>query len=83
IFLIRKKGIVSPFRVWGHPVLPALFILFCIFYLGTTLWHDIASYAAGKQPVVHSLLGLLITTAGIPLYIFYHRRWRKDANSNT
>ncbi len=75
IFLMRKKMPEEPrpYRIWGYPWVPILFIAFSGFYLVSTIWNDIANYLAGRQPLINSLLGLLITAMGLPLYFYYRK----------
>lgn len=79
IFMLRKsmREKERPYRIWGHPVITLLFIGFTAFYLVTTLYNDITNYMANRQPVINSLLGILITAAGIPFY-FYYRKKKRD-----
>lgn len=76
IFILRKKrkDIARPYVAWGYPLLPLLFILFSVFYLVITVWNDISNYLDHKQPVINSLLGLLLTAAGIPLYFYFRKK---------
>jgi APA family basic amino acid/polyamine antiporter len=78
IFLLRRKtkGTALPYKSFGYPVLPLLFILFSTFYLVVTVWNDISNYINHRQPVINSLLGLLLTAAGIPLYFYLRRKVR-------
>jgi basic amino acid/polyamine antiporter, APA family len=76
LFILRKKypGMERPYKTWGYPVVPALFIIFSAFYLFLTVQSDVRNYLAGTQPVINSVLGLFITAIGIPL--FYYYKWR-------
>lgn len=76
IFMLRIKQpqIERPYRIWGHPVVTILFIVFSAYYLGSTIYNDITNYLAGRQPVINSMLGLLLTGLGIPLYFYYKRK---------
>ncbi|MFT4024103.1 MAG: amino acid permease [Flavihumibacter sp.] len=67
VFVLRKKypDHPRPYKVPGYPLLPAIFVLFTLFFLVMTLYQDITSYNAGKVPVINSLLGILITVAGL------------------
>jgi APA family basic amino acid/polyamine antiporter len=80
IILLRKKmpDAQRPYRMWGYPVVPVLFIGFTLFYLITTIRNDISNYSAGKAPVINSLLGILITALGLPLYFYFRSRNKKD-----
>ncbi len=75
IFVLRKKmpDQPRPYRVWGFPWLPLLFILFAAFYVVSTIWNDINNYISGETPVINSLLGVAITALGIPLYWYFKR----------
>lgn len=76
IFMLRKKipGESRPYKIWGYPLVPILFVVFSAFYLATTIWSDISNYINGRQPVINSMLGLLITALGIPLYFYYRKK---------
>lgn len=79
IILLRRKipDAPRPYRMWGYPVVPLLFILFTLFYLFTTVRNDVINYITGKTPVINSLLGILITAAGLPLYYYFRNRSKK------
>jgi APA family basic amino acid/polyamine antiporter len=76
VFILRKKmpGVERPYRVKGYPILPGVFILFTGFYLATTVYNDIDNYARGKVPFINSVLGMLLTAIGIPLYYYFKRK---------
>lgn len=80
IFILRHKfpALERPYKVPGYPVLPAVFILFSSFYLFYTVANDISSYIHHRQPIVNSVLGLMLTAAGIPMFFFFKRK-RKTA----
>ncbi len=75
-FVLRRKmrDSIRPYRCWGYPVIPVLFIAFAAFYVVSTVWNDILLYQQGKAPVINSLLGLLLTASGAPLYVYFKRR---------
>jgi APA family basic amino acid/polyamine antiporter len=76
LFILRRKlpDHPRPYKAWGYPLVPLLFIAFAAFYVVSTIWNDISLYAAGKTPVINSLLGLLITALGIPLYVYFRKK---------
>lgn len=80
VFILRKKMPTAnrPYRVWGYPWLPLIFIAFSVFYFVFTLYNDISNFLAGRSPIINSLFGLLLTATGIPLY-FYLQRKQKSA----
>jgi APA family basic amino acid/polyamine antiporter len=79
IFILRKKMADKerPYRIVGHPVSTLLFIAFTAFFLVSTVYNDVTNYLNDKQPVVNSVLGMVITAVGIPLY-FYFRKKKKS-----
>lgn len=78
VFILRKKmpHHPRPYKVWGYPVVPLLFIAFAAFYVVSTVWNDITRYMAGEVPVVNSLLGLAIIAPGVPLYLYFKKATR-------
>jgi APA family basic amino acid/polyamine antiporter len=76
VFLLRKKmpGLPRPYKIWGYPVVPILFIAFSAFYLITTVWNDVTNYLNDRQPVINSVLGLVITALGVPLYYYFKKK---------
>jgi basic amino acid/polyamine antiporter, APA family len=80
IFVLRKKmpNAHRPYKVWGYPIVPAIFVIFTTFFLVGTLVTDIQLYNAGKTHVINSLLGLLLTAVGIPLYWYFGKRERNE-----
>ena len=76
LFILRKKmkDHPRPYKVWGYPVVPALFILFTVFYLCLTVYNDVKNYSEGKSPIINSLLGLGLTLLGVPFYFYFKRK---------
>jgi APA family basic amino acid/polyamine antiporter len=76
IFILRKKmpDAERPYKVWGYPIIPVLFILFAAYYIFTTLYNDISNYLDGKVPIINSVFGLVLTAIGIPLYWYFKRK---------
>ena len=76
IFVLRRKYPKAnrPYRVWGYPFVPAIFVGFTVFFLVATLVNDVQSYLDGKSAIINSLLGLLLTGLGIPLYWYFRKR---------
>ena len=65
VFILRYKmpDAPRPYKAWGYPVVPGLFILFCVFLVVITL--------IGKPR--EALLGLGLMLTGVPFYFY----WRK------
>ena len=65
IFRRREPDAVRPYRVWGYPIVPALFVLASAILL----------YYTFTDNLLNSALGCLVILAGIP--VFYHFRRRR------
>ena len=69
LFVLRKKsGIVRGYRIWGYPVIPALFI--------------ISSFAIVVNQIIsdpkESLFGLSLVLIGLPVYYLWSKRKRRE-----
>jgi APA family basic amino acid/polyamine antiporter len=78
LFILRKKMPMAerPYKAWGYPLVPVIFILFTAMYIGTTLYNDIDNYVNGKSPIINSVFGLLLTATGIPLYFYFKKKYK-------
>ena len=76
IFILRRKmpHAERPYRAFGYPWLPALFVLFTAFYFVMTLYTDISNYISGKTAFINSVYGLALTVMGVPLYFYFRRK---------
>ena len=70
IFILRKKlkEVERPYKVWGYPLVPAVFVIFTFVFLCSTFYTDVKNYANGTSPFINSLFGVLLTIIGIPIY---------------
>jgi len=66
IFILRRRfpDAVRPYRVWGYPMVPALFLLVTVYLLINTFVATPGRAIAG--------IGLII--AGLPVYQYFNRR---------
>ena len=81
VIVLRRKmpDHERPYKVWGYPVVPVLFIAFAMVYVVFTLYSDIANYR-GRAPLINSLMGLVLVAAGIPGYLFWKKRKTREAS---
>ncbi len=76
VFILRKrmKTFLRSYKVWGYPVVPLLFVLFVAFFLCSTVYTDVVNYNKGTAPVINSVLGIIITCTGIPVYLLSKKK---------
>jgi len=76
VFILRKKmkHTHRAYKVWGYPLVPLIFVLFTGFFLVSTLYNDINNYLNGRHPVINSVLGILITLTGLPIYYLSRKK---------
>lgn len=69
VFILRRKmpDAHRPYKVWGYPVVPAIFILFCIGLIFNTI---------ATRPR-EAAIGMILILTGIPVYFFLQRRYSK------
>jgi len=60
----RMPDAKRPYKVWGYPVIPALYILFCAGLV-------INTFIARPR---EAIIGLTLILAGIPAYIFFKKK---------
>ena len=66
VFVLRKKwpDVHRPYKAWGYPVVPVLFLGVATFLILNTL------YTSPAQ----SFIGLALIAAGLPVFAYYARR---------
>jgi APA family basic amino acid/polyamine antiporter len=64
VFRWREPNAVRPYRTWGYPVVPALFVLTTVYLIATT----VINYPR------RSIAGLAIIAAGLPVYFYFSRK---------
>ena len=75
----KMKNEERPYKVWGYPIVPILFILFGAYFLYLTVYNDVNNYLLGKSAFINSLFGLALTAAGVPLYWYFKGKRRGQA----
>jgi basic amino acid/polyamine antiporter, APA family len=68
VFVFRRRlpDAARPYRTWGYPVVPALFVLVTIYLIVFTI----------KNAPLQSLIGLGIIAMGLPVYWYFARKSR-------
>ena len=71
VFILRRKmpDAHRPYKVWGYPMVPAIFIIFCIGLILNTI------IARPREAAI----GMTLILAGIPVYLYLQWKYsRKD-----
>jgi APA family basic amino acid/polyamine antiporter len=63
LIIMKQKGIITK-KIIGYPVIPAVFILFCVVLVSNAL------YSTTEE----SLVGLLFLASSIPLYFYLQKK---------
>jgi len=73
VFMLRRTEPQTPrpYRTWGYPAVPALFLVAAAVLL----------YYTFTENIRNSVWGLVVIAAGVPIYVYFARR--KKAESGT
>ena len=63
----RQPDVERPYRVWGYPYVPGLFMLVTVFLLINTVW----------ATPYRALSGIGLIIVGLPLFEYFSRRAKK------
>ena len=71
VMVLRKRepDLPRPYRTWGYPVTPVLFILFAVYLVGDSFVHT----------PVESAIGVGIVLLGVPAFFYWRRRGARGA----
>jgi APA family basic amino acid/polyamine antiporter len=66
VFVLRRRepDLPRPYRTWGYPLVPAIFVILAVCLLGNTFWQERAD----------SMWGVVLVGSGIPAY-FIWKAW--------
>jgi basic amino acid/polyamine antiporter, APA family len=64
VFRVREPDVVRPYKTWGYPIVPALFIVAAAVLLYYTFTDNLRN----------SFAGVVIILAGIPVYWYFAKR---------
>ena len=69
VFILRRKmpDAHRPYKVWGYPFVPAIFILFCIGLFFNTI------VARPREAAI----GVILILSGIPVFFYLQRKYSK------
>jgi APA family basic amino acid/polyamine antiporter len=72
VFILRRKrpDLPRPYKTWGYPVTPLLFVLCALFISLNSLITQFQS----------AMFGLIVIVAGIPAYLYWKREISKASN---
>jgi len=76
VFILRRKmpDVHRPYKVWGYPVVPAIFIVFCIGLFINTI---------ATRPR-EAAIGMILILSGIPVYFWLQRKhFKNEVDSDT
>ena len=67
VFVLRRKmpEAKRPYKVWGYPVVPAIFIIFCMYLFFNTII---------TRPR-EAAIGMILILSGIPVYFLLQRKY--------
>lgn len=71
VMRIREPNLERPYKVWGYPVIPAIFVIFCVALTINTI-------AARPR---EAAIGLSLIALGVPFYFLFRRMNRKQTSS--
>jgi len=69
VIILRRKmpDAYRPYKVWGYPVVPAIFIIFCIYLIFNTVI---------TRPR-EAAIGMILILSGIPVFLLLRRKYSK------
>ena len=70
VFVLRKKmpDVHRPYRVWGYPIVPAIFVVFSLLFLINSIISDTQDAAMGS----------ILILSGLPIYFYWKYHDRKN-----
>jgi APA family basic amino acid/polyamine antiporter len=67
VFILRKtmKDVVRPYKAWGYPIVPAIYVIFCALFLVNTF------YSRPREAVI----GMILMLTGVPVYFWLKKKY--------
>lgn len=77
VFILRKKMPEGhrPYKVWGYPYIPAIFVVFAMLFVILTLKNDIENYMSGQSHIINSIFGIFLVLSGTPFYFYFKKKY--------
>lgn len=74
VFVLRKKmpDTPRPYKVWGYPILPALFVIFSFFFLVNTVVSN----------TENAMMGFILIFIGVPFYFYWKKKNKNFGKSS-
>jgi APA family basic amino acid/polyamine antiporter len=69
IMRIKRPDLHRPYKAWGYPIVPGLFILFCVGFIFNTI--ITRPREAG--------IGLVLIAIGVPFYFYFKKKYKIEA----
>jgi APA family basic amino acid/polyamine antiporter len=67
VMRIKEPNLERPYRTWGYPVIPAVYVLFCVALVINTIV---------TQPR-EAIIGISLVASGIPLFFYFRKNMEK------
>ncbi len=64
VMRVREPNLERSYKVWGYPVIPALFVLFCTALIFITFFTNPRE----------ALLGIVLMLTGVPFYLYWNKK---------
>jgi APA family basic amino acid/polyamine antiporter len=61
---VREPNLERTYKVWGYPVVPALFVLFCATLIIITFFTNPRE----------ALIGIILMLTGVPFYWYWNKK---------
>lgn len=77
---IREPNMPRPYKVWGYPIVPALFILFCIALIVVTFITTDPNHSLGIEIskgvyiARDAGIGIILMLTGLPFYFYWNQK---------
>ena len=78
VFRVREPDAPRPFRTFGYPIVPGIFVLASLAIVVSALWTDLAAPLMAGTQLGPSAAGLLVIALGLPLYLLFSLRQKRS-----